>query len=150
MEPTEQLMKQTAFKVAPIDYNVSVVTMEELYSAGHKFDVLILNEYDQVINSHAYCIIQWQIKGLGHLREKKVFEFSATTNSSYERFANNFIRRPNILKFKSEYEQVHGVNPIVEATVKTAVNTEQLLQIVEKDIADTYEKQPIILVIDEN
>lgn len=48
----------------------------------------------------------WQFKG------KKVIAFSATSSIPIERFVNNCIARPFILKFPSEYELIHGISPI--------------------------------------
>jgi hypothetical protein len=79
-----------------------------------------------------------------------VYAFSATSSASYERFINNCISRPTLLKFKSEYEQVHGTSPIVDAKVVTAADEDQLLSLVEEDIVKTFEKQPIIIILDDN
>lgn len=74
------------------------------------------------------------------MREHKVFAFSATSSPSYERLVNTCISRPTVLKFKSEYEQVNGVSPIVDPTVVCSETIELLYERVENDIVATYEK----------
>lgn len=55
-----------------------------------------------------------------------------------------------MLKFKSEYELIHNVNPVVDATVVTATNSGMLFDIIERDISKFYDQQPIIIVLEQN
>ena len=117
VEPNEMLMRQTAEKLTLIDYNISVTSISRLYREGPWHEIVILNEYDNIIQHNPYHIEKQGIKGIWQLKGKRVFAFSATSSISHERLINNCIVRPKVLKFKSEYELIHGTNPITDATV---------------------------------
>jgi hypothetical protein len=150
VEPNEQLNEQTACKVVTVDDAISIISINRLYQEGAKYDVVILNEYDQIVNDHSFGIYNNVIKGLWIFREVKVFAFSATSSASYERFIGNCIVKPKVLTFKSEYEQVHGKSPIVEPKLVTAADEKQLISLIEEDIVKIYEKQPIIIILEDN
>jgi hypothetical protein len=57
------------------------------------------------------------VRGLWQLRDRKVFAFSATSSIPYERLVNNCITSATSLKFKSEYELVHGTSPVTDPTI---------------------------------
>ena len=69
------------------------------------------------MNDAPYHLKQKSIRGLWELKGRKVIAFSATSSVPYERFVNNCIDKPTVLKFKSEYELIHGVSPVADPTV---------------------------------
>ena len=80
--------------MALIDFQISVTTMRELLEGGNWGKVLILNEYDQIINEQSYLVHNNSLSGLWHLKGKKVFAFSATSSVSHERLVANCIEHP--------------------------------------------------------
>jgi len=95
-----------------VDYNITVMTIEEFYLYGTDNEVIILDEYDMIIQHYPYLIRDSNISGLWTLKDKKVIAFSASSSIIYEKFINNCINKPKVLKFKSQYELVHGISPI--------------------------------------
>ena len=104
VEPNEMLMRQTAEKLALVDYSITVTSIQRLYKEGPWHEVVILNEYDNILLGAPYLVQKQGVKGIWQLKGKKVFAFSATSSVSHERLVNNCVARPKILKFKSEYE----------------------------------------------
>ena len=49
VEPNEMLMRQTAEKLVLVDYNITVKSISSLYSEGPWHEIVILNEYDNII-----------------------------------------------------------------------------------------------------
>ena len=74
--------------------------------------------------------------------------FSATSSVSYERLINNCICTPTILKFKSEYEMVHGTSPVTDPSVVICADTPGYETAVLADLDKHYELHPVILVVD--
>ena len=64
VEPNDLLCNQTAEKLAVVDYNISVTTIERFYLEGPLHDVIILNEYDLIANQSPYMIQQSGLRGL--------------------------------------------------------------------------------------
>ena len=95
-----------------VDFNIQVTTIERLYSEGPWGDVIILNEYDTIVNEVPYSLHASGLSGLWKFKGRKVYAFSATTSPAYEKLLNNCIGAPRVLKFKSEYEMVHGTSPV--------------------------------------
>ena len=80
-------------------------------------DVIIMDEYDAIIDDTAYSVRFNCVRGLWELRDKIVFLFSATSSPSHEKLVNSVINRPLILRCKSEYELVKGTSPIADPQV---------------------------------
>ena len=125
-----------------IDYGIYI---DDFYKYGSKHDVVILNEYDLLINEHSYNEYEQGIKGLWQLKGRNVIAFTATSNTSYERFVNNCITKPTILKFKSEYEMVNGASPISDATILACHDSETMMAAFDNDLAKYYDQKPIIV-----
>ena len=117
MEPNEQLRLQTAEKLAAVHFGINVTSIDDFYLEGSKHDVILLNEYDLIINQHPYHVQKSGAKGLWQLNGRRVIAFTATSSVHYERFVSNCITKPIVLKFKSEYELVHGASPVSDATI---------------------------------
>ena len=49
VEPNEMLMRQTAEKLALVDYNITVTSISRLYREGPWHEIVILDEYDNII-----------------------------------------------------------------------------------------------------
>jgi hypothetical protein len=49
VEPNEMLMRQTAEKLALVDYNITVTSISRLYREGPCHEIVILDEYDNII-----------------------------------------------------------------------------------------------------
>lgn len=73
---------------------------------------MIIDEYDSLIDAYPYMLINSAITGVWQLKGRKVFAFSATSSAMLERFVNNCIGTPAVMKFASEYEVKNGVSPI--------------------------------------
>ena len=102
-------------------------------------EVVILDEYDAIIQEHPYRVAHNSIRGLWELRDKIVFAFSATTSTSYERLLSTCINNPVVLRFQSEYEMVKGTSPVVDPTVQACDNSEDLMRAFEHHLAQHYE-----------
>ena len=81
-------------------------------------DVIIMDEYDAVMEQSPYSVRFNCVRGLWELRGKTLFVFSATTSPAHEKLINSTINRPQILRFKSEYELVKGVSPVADPQVQ--------------------------------
>ena len=49
VEPNEMLMRQTAEKLALVDYSITVTSIHRLYQEGPWHEVVILDEYDSIL-----------------------------------------------------------------------------------------------------
>ena len=56
VEPNELLRVQTAEKLGFVHFNISVTTIDLLYQEGPWGDVIILNEFDTILNDAPYSI----------------------------------------------------------------------------------------------
>jgi len=50
VEPNELLRAQTAEKLVVIDYGITVTSIDRLYVDGPWHEVIIINEYDLIVN----------------------------------------------------------------------------------------------------
>ena len=130
-----------------VDYGISVTSIERFYVEGPWHDVIILNEYDLIVNHSPYQVQQNVIKGIWQLCGHKVIAFSATSSSGYERFVHNCITPPAVLKFKSEYELVHATSPVADPTIRSCTDLTHVMSTLLKDLDKCYEQQPIVLII---
>ena len=74
---------------------------------------MIIDEYDIIMSHYPYDMYNSTMNGVWSLKNRKVIAlFSATSNNPVERFVNNCISQPTVLKFKSEYEVMNGMTPI--------------------------------------
>ena len=64
VEPNEMLMRQTAEKLTLIDYNISVTSISRLYREGPWHEIVILNEYDNIIQQDPYHVEKQGVKGI--------------------------------------------------------------------------------------
>lgn len=103
-----------------------------------------------IFTQSPYIVQLASIKGLWQLRGKKVFAFSATSSMSHERMVNNVVTTPKILKFRSEYELVHGVSPISDPQVVTFESSEKLRDSLFADIEKFYEHGPVIVICNDD
>ena len=53
-----------------------------------------------------------------------------------------------MLKFKSEYELVHGASPVQEAVVRSFKDSQLLLIALEEDILKNYDHKPMVVIHD--
>ena len=123
-----------------------MTTIERLYAEGPWGDIVILNEYDTIVSGVPYCLHPGGLSGLWRFKGRKVYAFSATSSPSYERLLNNCIGAPRVLKFKSEYEMVHGTSPVQEAIIRPCPDHQSLLETVVEDIAKAYDQKPVVVV----
>jgi len=108
--------------------------------------VLILNEYDTIINDAPYSIHSQGLGGIWQFRGRKVYAFSATSSTAYERLINNCVATPKVLKFKSEYEHVHGTSPVQEAVIRSFKDNQLRLISLEEDILKNYDHKPMVVI----
>ena len=132
-----------------MDYSINVVTVEQFLREPQRAEVVLINEYDVIINDTPMIVHSSSIKGLWSLREKQVVAFSATSSSSYERFVFNCIAPPTVLKFKSEFEMVHESSPIVDPLVVPAKTKDERDAAALATAEKQYEKQPVIVIVDD-
>ena len=109
-----------------------------------------MDEYDSILQSSPYLVMQQGMRGVWQLRGKKVFAFSATSSPSHERLVNNCIVKPKVLKFKSEFELANGSNPITEAAAVQCETKDALLSQLKLDIEKHYDNHPIVMVLDQD
>lgn len=131
-----------------MDFGINVTSIDRLYQEGPWHEVVILDEFDSIVSNYSHLATEQGVRGLWQLKERKVFAFSATSSLSYERFVANCITRPKSLSFKSEYEMVHGVDPVTDAVVVPCEDKEKLLKSLEGDLAKAYDSQPVIIILD--
>jgi hypothetical protein len=67
----------------------------------------------------------------------------------YERLVNNCVAKPTVLKFKSEYELIHGVSPVADPTILACTDQQMLMTSLEADINKHYEHKPIVVIVDD-
>ena len=106
------LRTQTSEKLGFVDFRITVLSIDQYYEQGSQDDIIILNEYDQLIDQNLYSTLNGSLVGLWSLKHKKVYAFTATSSKAYERFTINCIGDCATLQFKSEYEMIHGVAPV--------------------------------------
>lgn len=70
VEPNDNLRVQTAEKLGPVHYNVNVTTIEKLYQEGPWGDIIILDEYDLIIDSNPYFLHGKTMSGLWQFRDR--------------------------------------------------------------------------------
>ena len=150
VEPTGELHLQTIEKLGKIDYSVEVLSIESYYMTGGACEVVILNEYDLLLTSMPFSVAGDTINGLWQLRGKRVFAFSATSSIPIERMVGNCIAFPKIVRFKSEYEQVHGASPITDPTIVQCMNMEHLHTLIVEEVTKRYDSQPVIVIHDQD
>ena len=146
IEPNEVLRVQTAEKLGLVHPGIQVTTIDRLYAEGPWGDVTILNEYDTIVNEVPYYLHASGLSGLWKFKGRNVYAFSATSSPSYERLLNNCIGAPRVLKFKSEYEMVHGTSPVQEAIIRQCPDHQSALEMVVEDIAKVYDQKPAVVV----
>ena len=146
VEPNDLLAAQTLQKLAVVDYSISVTSIERFYEEAYPGEIVILNEYDLIVNQSSYLLSDTSAKGLWTFRDRQVIAFTATSSPSIERLISNTITPPVLLKFKSEYELVHAVSPVSDPTILTFVQHPALLIKLLSDIDNHFEKQPVIMI----
>lgn len=125
---------------------ITVMTLSEFYSYGTLDDIVLINEYDMIVDEMPYSIRENTLTGIWTLREKKVVAFSATSSLIYERIVHNCIEKPCVLNFKSEYEITNGVTPIQEPTLINCKDILDMEKQIELSIEKYYDKKPIIIL----
>ena len=61
IEPNEALKRQTADKLGLVDYSISIYTMEEFYQYGCEPGIIILDEFDELMASNPYEVVNHQL-----------------------------------------------------------------------------------------
>lgn len=117
IEPNELLTKQTMQKIGLINYNITVISINEFLQYGSNSDVIIIDEYDSIMADSPYTVFNGTLNGVWSLASKKAIAFSATSQPEIERLVSNCIIKPKLLRFKSEYEMVHGTSPIQDGVI---------------------------------
>jgi hypothetical protein len=95
-----------------VDFGITVCTIDWFYQYGSKDDIIIIDEYDSIIQSGPYMVFDKEINGVWEFKGRKVFAFTATSSVAFERFVHNCIAPPAILRFSSEYEIKNKISPI--------------------------------------
>lgn len=54
VEPNEMLAQQTAQKLALVDFDITITSIRRLYEEGPWHEVVILDEYDQIIEKSSF------------------------------------------------------------------------------------------------
>ena len=148
VEPTEELRLQTIEKLGVIDYSIFVLSLDSYYMTGGACEIVIINEYDLLVASKPFSVAGDVINGLWQLRGKRVFAFSATSCTPIERMVGNCISIPQVVRFKSEYEHVHGGSPITDPIIVPCSGVEHLLSMIVDEITKRYDSQPLIVIHD--
>ena len=72
--------------------------------------------------------------------------FSATSSQGFERMVSNCIAPPKVLRFKSEYELVHGSSPVQEAIIRSFRSESMLLEALKSDVEKNFDHRPIVII----
>lgn len=150
VEPNEILRLQTLEKLSVVDPDIKVATITQFYQYGTPHKLVILNEYDSVVTEQPYHILPTKLTGLWALKGKSVIAFTATTSLAHERLVHNCITPPLPLRFKSEYELVHGSCPVQPPNIVTCRDSSSLMAALSADVEVLYDKKPIIVIYDWN
>ena len=126
--------------------HIGVTSIEEFYDEGPKRDVIIIDEYDSIVQDWSYYLNQSTINGLWSLRGKRVIAFSATSTPSIERVIENCVSKPSIVKFLSEYELAKGACPVQDAIVESVPNEEDIIKSAMKVVVTHFDSKPIIII----
>lgn len=126
--------------------HIAVTSIEEFYDEGPRRDVIIIDEYDSIVQDWSYVLGQQSINGLWTLKGKKVIAFSATSTPSIERIIQNIVIKPTVIKFKSEYEMVNGASPIQDAIVESVGSQEDVINKAMNVVATNFDSKPIIVI----
>ena len=87
------------------------MSIDQYYEFGSYDEIILVDEYDSLIDDKAYAVYNSTLNGIWQLKDKHVIAFTATSSLAYERLVNNCISKPLTLKFKSEFELINGVTP---------------------------------------
>ena len=68
-----------------------------------------------------------------------MFAFSATSSTPIERMVANCISIPKVVKFKSEYEHVHGASPITDPAIVPCMNVEHMHTLIAEELTKRYD-----------
>lgn len=146
VEPNQTLRLQTTEKLSQVDPGINVLSVEQLYQYGTQNNIVIIDEYDALIQDHPYMVAQSKLNGLWCLKDKQVIAFSATSSLAHERLIHNCIIPPMVLKFKSEYELIHGTSPVQYPNIVICKDEEELYRTLATDIEAKYDGKPIIVI----
>lgn len=88
------------------------MTIDQFYQYGTEDEIIIIDEYDEIMQKNIFTVNSESIKGIWLFKEKNVFAFSATSSTPIERFVFKAISNPQKIQFKSEYEFIHNTSPL--------------------------------------
>ena len=74
-----------------VDYIIDVISIDDYYQYDTEDKIIIIDEYDMIVNESPYFLTEGNLEGLWKLRDKKVIAFSATSSIIFEKFVNNCI-----------------------------------------------------------
>lgn len=86
VEPTDDLQQQTATMLTPLDYGITVVSIDQYYQYGSTDKLVIIDEYDEIMYHKSYGVFNEMINGVWQLKDKITYAFSATSSIPIERF----------------------------------------------------------------
>ena len=112
LEPNEELKNQTAAKVCSLDFGITVDTIDNFYERPTSDYIYILDEFDHMVLKSHHKVSNNKIEGLWAFAKKNVIAFTATSNSTIEKFSSTLIGPPTLLKFISSYELSNGISPV--------------------------------------
>jgi hypothetical protein len=70
------------------------MTIDHFYQYGSPDDIVLIDEYDEIIGKYPYSISNEAITGIWVFKDKNVFAFSATTSRSIERLVFKVLSMP--------------------------------------------------------
>ena len=97
-----------------LSFDLSITTISQFYETPLKDEVIVMDEYDQIVTRHAFHVAASGISGLWAFANRRMYAFSASSNRGVERIMYNVVERPQVLSFKSEYELIHGISAVEE------------------------------------
>ena len=78
--------------LAPIDYGISVLSIDQYYQYGSTDTIVIIDEYDEIMYHKSYGVIGEIINGIWSFKDKTIYAFSATSSIPIERFVLKLYR----------------------------------------------------------
>ena len=150
IEPNQRLKEQTTELIGLVDQDISVVTPEWFYEFQPKDEIIIVNEFDELIFGSPFMATVTGIQGLWSLMNRRVIFFSATTHKCMERIIQDVLGSVVSFSFKSEYEIMNEVSSVTHGTVKTFRDKEDLISSLIDDAKKVVQSTPVIIIKDKS
>ena len=144
--PNETLREQTIGLIGTTDDRLIVLTIAQYYENPTKDGVVIVDEYDEVVESNPFFSLGSSITGLWTLDNRELFFFTATSSRMLERIIGKIIGSYHHLQLKSEFEFTQGCSSLGQGLIKPMSSWDEVKTQIKADIEKALIEQPIIVI----